>query len=74
VNHPAITTELIGAIQEERRLQAARRREISRRTVRSERPQQEIMRMALGPGIQFAGVTEHVLNAIGKDRFGHTTD
>jgi hypothetical protein len=64
----SITAELVGTIQEERRLQASRRRELSKARVRNERPQQEIMRMALGPGIQFAGVTEHVLDTVTNRR------
>jgi hypothetical protein len=72
MTHQSITAELIGTIQEERRLQAARRREIARRVVRNERPQEEVMRMALGPGIQFGGVTEHVLDTVTNRRLRKT--
>jgi hypothetical protein len=64
VNHPLMTVELIKTINEERLLQAQRRRDISRRLVSRSRPQRETMRMALGPGVQFAGVTEQVLDTV----------
>jgi hypothetical protein len=64
VNHPLITAELARTINEERLLQAQRRRERSRRLVAQPPPQMETMRMALGPGVQFGGVTEQVLETI----------
>ena len=64
MNHSLITTELAKTINEERLLQAQLRRERSRRLSSRSAPQREKMRMALGPGVQFAGVTEQVLDTV----------
>lgn len=69
MDHMMLAGELVKTIQEERQLQAQLRREQSRRLARSSRSEQESLRMALGPGIQFGGVTEQLLDAV-FDRTG----
>jgi hypothetical protein len=64
MNHSLITSELVKTIQEDRLLQAQQRRERSRRLIRGSRRQTEMMRMAIGPGTQFGGVTERVLDTV----------
>ncbi|MGD2100805.1 MAG: hypothetical protein PVG83_01070 [Acidimicrobiia bacterium] len=70
MNHSLITTELGATIREERLRQARQRREQSRRLVGDHRAKGDAMRMALGPGIQFGGVTEHVLRIVSKTNQG----
>lgn len=66
MNHPMLTPELVKTINEERLLQAERRRAKSRRLVSSSQIQHDLMRMALGPGTQFGGVTEQILDTVGR--------
>lgn len=56
--------ELVRTIQEERLLQAHLRRERAKQLISRPRSEQEAMRMALGPGTQFGGVTEQVLDTV----------
>lgn len=64
MHNVSLSNELVRTIQEERLTQAQIRRERSRRLVRTSRSDQESMRMALGPGIQFGGVTQRVLDTV----------
>lgn len=64
MDHGFYNPELIEAIQESRMREAERRRAISAAQLRTPLTEWEAMRMAVGPGIQFAGVTERVLDTV----------
>lgn len=64
MHHTQLTTELVRTIQEERLQQAHLRRERSKQLISKPRSEHEAMRMALGPGTQFGGVTEQVLDTV----------
>lgn len=64
MDHGLATLELVKAIQEARLREAERRRALSRRNTGSELSERTAMRMAVGPGFQFGGVTDGVLAAV----------
>lgn len=59
-----ISNELANTILEERRIQAEARRMRSRRLVNHVYTQDETIRMALGPGTQFGGVTDQIIKNV----------
>lgn len=64
MNHSLVTSELVKTIQEERLLQAERRRVQARQLITARGAGEDEMRMALGPGTQFAGVTDRILDTV----------
>lgn len=57
-------------IEEERMQQAERRRTLARSNSRCHLSESKAMRMALGPGVQFGGATDRVLEAVTGCNFG----
>lgn len=70
MNHGPATRVLSEMIEEERIQQAERRRLMARDNSRCHLSESKAMRMALGPGIQFGGATDGVLEAVTGCRFG----
>lgn len=71
MDHGSGNPEPVKVIQEERMLEAQRRREASLRLLKTPLSEYQMMRMALGPGIQFAGVTERLLDTVTNRAIHH---